>query len=142
LSANDAIQKVSEALASIIESNAAVQALTARMADNIARYRRRKKANMPSIAYLCTDARPRGGTGDNWDVDVVLQTEAAKPADANALLGAAVQALTVQAFTAASVDAVILAPPELSNLPDDGADPSTNTAAVIAEAAFTVWITL
>ena len=141
MSANDALQRVSEAVATIIESSAAVQAITTRLADNIVRYRRRKRAQTPSLAYLCTDATPRTGTGENYDVDVVLQAEATKPADANALLRAAVESLTPQAFTAAGADAVVM-DRQYSNLPDDGEDPSTNPAAVIAEAALTIWITL
>jgi hypothetical protein len=144
------MQAVSEAVAAIIDTNAAVQTITGRSTKNIVRYKPRDRRTPPIIAYLATEATRRGGIGRNWDVTVVLEAEAvgnaasslSAAAQANALLAAAVESLTVQSFTTAGIDAVVLELPDFSNFSDDGTDPSTNPAAVRAEAEITVWITL
>jgi len=147
------MQVVSEAVAQIIDGDAGVQAITGRSSNNIVRYKPRDRRTPPILAYLATDATRRGGIGVNWDVAVTLQAEAigdataglSAAAQANALLAAAVDSLTVQAFATAGIDAVVLELPDLSNFPDDGGDgspPSTNPAAVRAEAQLSVWITL
>lgn len=149
MSASDALQRVSEAVATIIDESAAVQAITGRTEKNIVRYKPRDRRVPPVLAYLAANAVVRIGTGESYDVTLLLQAEAignagsslSAPAQANALLRAAVKSLSVQAFDALGVDAVVMEQ-EYSNSSDDGADPSTNPAAVTAEAELTVWITL
>lgn len=139
---NDAIQRVSEAAAAIIDTAAAVTAITGRPTGNITRWRRRARITAaPALAYLCTDADERVGVGENWDVALVLRVFADTAAQANALLRAAIEALTPQAFEAAGADAVVMTT-AISNLPEPD-DPAPTSAAVVeAEAELTIWITL
>jgi hypothetical protein len=142
--APDAIQRLGEAAATIIDADAGVQAITGRNHDNIVRYGRRSlDLERPLLAYLCKEATIRGGVGENYDVTLVLRAEAESAAAANALLRAAINALTTTALAAHGADALV-ENWDLSNLPDDtaGDPPSTNPTLVLTEAVLTVWITL
>ncbi len=150
MSASDAIQRVSEAVQAIIDADAGVQAITGRSSENIVRFNLRRVPRRPGLAYLCTQAENAGGVGENWHVSLVLRAEAigdaateiSAPAQANALVRAGFAALTPQAFDGQSCDAIVYGEPDFSNLPDDGADPSTNPVSVRAEAEGLIWITL
>lgn len=138
----DAIQQVGEAAAVIIDSAAAITAITGRPGGNIVRWTRRARIPaVPALAYLCTDADQRMGVGENWDVALVLRAFADTPAQANALLRAAIDALTPQAFEGAGADACVMNH-ALSNLPEPDEPAPTSAAVVEAEAELTVWITL
>jgi hypothetical protein len=144
MSAPDAIQRVSEAAATIIDADSAVQAITGRSSNNIVRYGRRSlDLPRPIIAYLADSAAIRGGVGENYTVSLILRAEAEKAADVNALLRAAITALTTTALFANGADALVESW-ELTNLPDDSTnDPaSTNPTLVAGEATLSVWITL
>ena len=155
MSSHDALQRVGAAAAAIIDTDAAVVALTGRASGNIVRFDPRTPVVPNSLAYLATEATLRGGIGEAYDVTLVLRAEAdgnptvtseSAPEFASKLLGAALDALAgsggVAAFAAAGADAVVTT--WKPHTPEDsgGDPPSTNPAVVAAEAELTVWITL
>lgn len=137
----DPVQQLSEAIATILDTNASIVALTGRESGNVARWKRRKPLSLPRLAYHVGPAEIAGGLGETYDVDATLRAEAATPAAANALLRAAIEALTPMAFEALGCDALITEwTPDC--LPDDESDPSSNAALVIAESDLVVNLTL
>lgn len=142
--ATNPLEAVAQCLVAIVNADSDVQALTGRSSNNIVWFVPKASRAKPVLAFLAHEARPRSGTnGEHFDVDVWLRAEATDHKTANALLRAACEALTVQAFTSVGADAVIDGLPDYTSPPDDdGSPPSTNRSAVIAEAEFTIWITL
>jgi hypothetical protein len=139
--AADALQQLSAAIATIIDTNASIIAITGRASDNIVRWRRRKATTLPRLAYIAGPAVISGGLGERYDVDVVLRAEATSAAAANQLLRTAVELLTPMAFETLTCDALVT-DVTYDNPPDDQGDPTPNADAVIAEAELVVDLNL
>lgn len=137
----DPVQQLSEAIVAIVDTDAAIVAITGRASGNIVRWKRRKATAMPRLAYLVGPTEIAGGLGETYDVDGLLRGEAASAAQANALLRAAVELLTPMAFEALGCDALVTEW-TYDNPPDDQGDPATDANAVIAETTFVVNLTL
>lgn len=137
--ATNVLQLLSEAVATIIDAAPTVTALTGRASGNIVRWRARKTVAAPRLAYIAGPAEVAGGLGENYEVTLLIRAEAATASAANALVRAATEALTPQAFEAQSCDAVVL-----ETTPDDADDDgdSSNAALVVAESESIVLITL
>jgi hypothetical protein len=141
--ANDPMQRLSDAVAAVIEADAGVQAITGRASGNIMRYNPRSAIALPGLAYLPGEATIRGGLGENYDIPLTLRAEATTTTIAHALLKAAIDALTVANLEAAGADAVVekwsYSDPEAAA---DGDPASTNPDVVIAIADLTIWLTM
>jgi hypothetical protein len=142
--AADPIEAVSQCVVAIVNASTAVRTITGRDANNITVYHARATRPKPIVAYLAHQAKEVAGTGGrHYHVDVIFSAEATTHKVANALVRAACEALTVQAFDDLGADAVVITQPDYSALADDaGEPPSTNRAAAAAKAEFTVWITM
>lgn len=103
----DIIQRTSDALVAILDTNAAVVAITGRANVNIVPYDDIADVTVPILAYLDVTGANAGGIGDTRRVVFQFTAAASSKAIANALLEAVENGLTPQAFTAAGLDACI-----------------------------------
>jgi hypothetical protein len=139
--ATDALQQLSEAITAIIDADSVVAAITGRTSDSIVRWRRRKAVDMPRLAYIAGPTDVAGGLGETYEVPLLIRGEAPNAALANALVRAAVLALTTQAFDAQACDAVVLEATYDDPQSDEG-DASSDATAAAAEADCTILITI
>ena len=137
----DPVQQLSEAIVTVVDTDATIVALTTRANGNIVRWKRRKATAMPRLAYIVGPTDVAGGLGETYDVGGLLRAEAKSASEANALLRAAVALLTPMAFEALACDALVT-DCTYDNPPDDQGDPATDANAVIAEADLVVNLTL
>ena len=143
MTAADPLQRISEAVASILDVDAAIATITGRADGNIVRFNPRTAVVAPGLAYIAGEAKRRNGIGLNYDVTLTLRAEADTPAVANALIQAAIDALTVDALLGAGADAVLDEwTPSNPEGPADGDAASSNPAIVLAVAELSFWLTM
>lgn len=103
----DIVQRTRNALVAILDTNAAVVAITGRANVNVVPYDDLAEIAVPILAYLDVTASNAGGIGDTRRVVIQFTAAAASEDVANALLETVENSLTPQAFTAAGLDACI-----------------------------------
>lgn len=98
--ASDVVQRVREAIVGILDTKAAIVALTGRANRNVLPFQKLADATVPVLAYFVVTANNAGGIGDTRRVVVQFTAAAVSESVANALLEAVENSLTAPAFAA------------------------------------------
>lgn len=106
--ATDIKQRLREALVAVLDTAAAIAALTGRASENLVSWNALEEATRPVLVYRILSLSENGESGEGWDARVQLTAVAeGNNADATVeeLLGAVCTTLTAGALLAAGVDA-------------------------------------
>lgn len=98
--ATDPVQQMREKLVAILDTAAAVVAITSRASGNIVEAQTLAAATLPSVAYAVVVVPRVGGDGDRRRFTVQFDAFAAKESVANELLYAVETTVTASAFAA------------------------------------------
>lgn len=101
-----ALQSVAVAVASVLDDNTLIAALTQHAGPQCQRLGSDLTDEIPTVLYQTANARRVGGLLGSFQVDVELYALAATTQDASDLLAAAVDALTPVALAAAGLDVI------------------------------------
>lgn len=145
MSAALAEQRVAQALVAILDTAAAVAALTGAASGNLRPVDDAAPAPARGLAYDLGPTTLREGIGEAWDVACTLTAEAETRARVRSLLAAAEDALTVAAFDAAGVDAMVTeseAGGVVRGQYADSRDAPRPRETYAGELDLTIWITL
>jgi hypothetical protein len=109
-SESGAEQAVAVALRAMLDTDAAVAAITGRASGNIAPTNDDQDPPARGLAYDVGPTAPRDTVGEHYDVAFTIHAEAETRAAVRALLDAVKRKLTVAAFAAAGADACLDGP--------------------------------